>query len=167
VGWFSNDKGNTLAEFAVTLAIMATLAMTAAPKFSSVGENAKAKQTKANMQKILKSAEWWYHHQVEISGMGTFPGQVRRTDDIGELQDYNENRRIEIEDIANSEFVPVWEDTIFLHLFDNDTIKSPYQDGDYQYAILGGSGTGDAIISPIFVIVDMENTEDFYLYFKP
>ena len=32
---------------------------------------------------------------------------------------------------------------------------------------LGGSGTGDAIVSPIFVIVDMENTEDFYLYFKP
>ena len=112
-----NERGNSLAEFAVTLAIMATLAVTAAPKFSSVGENAKAKQTKANMQKILKSAEWWYHHQVEVTGMGTFPGQVRRTDNIGVLEDYNNNRRIEIEDITESEFVPVWEDTIFLHLY--------------------------------------------------
>ena len=99
--------------------------------------------------------------------MGTFPGQVRRTDNIGVLEDYNSNRRIEIEDIVDSEFVSVWEDTIFLHLFDNDTISSPYQDGDYQYAILGGSGTGDAIVSPIFTIVDKENVEDFYLYFKP
>ena len=162
-----NNKGNSLAEFAVTLAIMATLTVTAMPKFSAVGENAKAKQTKANMQKILKSAEWWYHHQVEVTGMGTFPGQVRRTDNIGVLEDYNSNRRIEIEDIVDSEFVSVWEDTIFLHLFDNDTISSPYQDGDYQYAILGGSGTGDAIVSPIFAIVDKENVEDFYLYFKP
>ena len=162
-----NERGNSLAEFAVTLAIMATLAVTAAPKFSSVGENAKAKQTKANMQKILKSAEWWYHHQVEVTGMGTFPGQVRRTDNIGVLEDYNNNRRIEIEDITESEFVPVWEDTIFLHLFDNDTIKSPYQDGDYHYAILGGGGIGDAIVSPIFVVVDKESVEDFYLYFKP
>lgn len=162
-----NNRGNTLAEFAVTLAIMATLTVTAMPKFSAVGENAKAKQTKANMQKILKSAEWWYHHQVEVTGMGTFPGQVRRTDNIGVLEDYNSNRRIEIEDIVDSEFVSVWEDTIFLHLFDNDTISSPYQDGDYQYAILGGSGTGDAIVSPIFAIVDKENVEDFYLYFKP
>ena len=162
-----DDKGNSLAEFAVTLAIMATLAMTAAPRFSSVGENAKAKQTKSNIEKILKSAEWWYHHQVEVTGMGTFPGQVRRTDNIGILQDYNENRRIEEEDIQNSEFVSVWEDTVFLHLFDNDTIKSPYQDGNYQYAILGGSGIGDEIISPILVIVDLESVEDFYLYFKP
>ena len=55
---------------------------------------------------------------------------------------------------------------IFL-MFDNDTIKSPYQDGRYLYAILGGSGTGNAIVSPIFVVIDEENPEDFNKYYKP
>ncbi len=37
--------GQSLAEFAVTTAMMATLATTAAPKFSGVGEGAKEKKT--------------------------------------------------------------------------------------------------------------------------
>ena len=36
-----NRRGQSLAEFAVTTAMMATLATTAAPKFSGVGEGAK------------------------------------------------------------------------------------------------------------------------------
>jgi len=40
-----NKKGQTLAEFAVTIAMMATLATTAAPKFSGVGEGAKEKKS--------------------------------------------------------------------------------------------------------------------------
>ncbi len=46
-----NNKGNSLAEFTVTMAIMATLATTAAPAFSRISEGAKAKQTKANLEK--------------------------------------------------------------------------------------------------------------------
>ena len=49
-----SNKGNSLAEFAVTMAIMATLATTSAPAFSRIGEGAKAKQTKANLEKIVK-----------------------------------------------------------------------------------------------------------------
>ncbi len=37
-------KGNSLAEFAVTTAMMATLATTAAPRFSGIGEGAKEKR---------------------------------------------------------------------------------------------------------------------------
>ena len=44
------NSGNSLAEFAVTMAIMATLATTAAPAFSRIGEGAKAKQTKRNLE---------------------------------------------------------------------------------------------------------------------
>ena len=40
--YLKSTSGNTLAEFAVTTAMMATLATTAAPKFSGVGEGAKA-----------------------------------------------------------------------------------------------------------------------------
>ena len=46
-------KGQSLAEFAVTTAMMATLATTAAPKFSGVGEGAKEKKTLADIDKIM------------------------------------------------------------------------------------------------------------------
>ena len=48
-------NGQSLAEFAVTTAMMATLATTAAPKFSGVGEGAKEKKTLADIDKILKA----------------------------------------------------------------------------------------------------------------
>ena len=119
------------------------------------------------MEKILKAVEFWYNHQIEVSGMGKFPTQNHRTDNIGTIEDENNNRRIEIEELEGAEFIRVWSDTTFLHLFDNDTLKSPYQDGGYEYAIIGGSGTGNQIVSPIFVLVDREQVEDFYLYYKP
>tara|TARA_R110000824_G_scaffold176236_1_gene355098 strand:+ start:144 stop:641 length:498 start_codon:yes stop_codon:yes gene_type:complete len=161
------NKGNSLAEFTVTLALMATLASTAAPAFSRIGEGAKAKQTKRNLDKIVRASEMWYNQQLELYGMGRFPSQVHRTSNVGEVIDDNNNRRIEVAELEGSTFVPVWGDTSFLHLFDNDTIKSPYQEGDYKFAIIGGSGTGNDIVSPIFVVVDIENIEDFYLYYKP
>ena len=48
-----NTKGNSLAEFAVTTAMMATLATTAAPKFGAVGAGAKEKKTMASIDKII------------------------------------------------------------------------------------------------------------------
>ena len=162
-----SNKGNSLAEFTVTMAIMATLATTAAPAFSRISEGAKAKQTKANLEKITKASQMWYNQQVEIYGMGKFPSQAHRTSSIGDIKDFNNNRRIEKDEILNAQFVPVFNDTSFLHLFDNDTIKSPYQSGRYEYAIIGGSGTGNSIINPIFIVVDVEKPVDFYKYYKP
>ena len=52
---FKKVNGQSLAEFAVTTAMMATLATTAAPKFSGVGEGAKEKKTLADIDKILKT----------------------------------------------------------------------------------------------------------------
>ena len=46
-------SGNSLAEFAVTIAMMATLATTAAPRFSGIGEGAKAKKTLSEIDKIV------------------------------------------------------------------------------------------------------------------
>jgi len=51
-----NSKGNSLAEFAVTTAMMATLATTAAPKFAGIGEAAKEKKTLAKLTIII-----WEH----------------------------------------------------------------------------------------------------------
>ena len=61
-------SGNTLAEFAVTTAMMATLATTAAPKFSGVGEGAKEKKTLADIDKIVKSANNFYNAKVTEEG---------------------------------------------------------------------------------------------------
>ena len=47
-----NISGNSLAEFAVTTAMMATLATTAAPRFSGIGEGAKEKKSLAEIDKI-------------------------------------------------------------------------------------------------------------------
>ena len=61
-------NGQSLAEFAVTTAMMATLATTAAPKFSGVGEGAKEKKTMSDIDKILKAANNFYNTQVTEAG---------------------------------------------------------------------------------------------------
>ena len=73
--YFKRVNGQSLAEFAVTTAMMATLATTAAPKFSGVGEGAKEKKTLADIDKILKSANNFYNERVTKDGRGRFPGQ--------------------------------------------------------------------------------------------
>ena len=88
--WFTNliktlksRKGNSLAEFAVTTAMMATLATTAAPKFGQVGAGAKEKKTMANIDKILTVANNYYNQQLSEEGKGRFPGQEKYDVPVG------------------------------------------------------------------------------------
>jgi len=78
-----STRGNSLAEFAVTTAMMATLATTAAPKFSGVGEGAKEKKTMADIDKIVKSANNFYNSKVTEEGRGRFPGQLKYDEAVG------------------------------------------------------------------------------------
>ena len=78
-----STRGNSLAEFAVTTAMMATLATTAAPKFSGVGEGAKEKKTLADIDKIVKSANNFYNSKVTTEGRGRFPGQTKYDAAVG------------------------------------------------------------------------------------
>jgi len=80
--YFKRVDGQSLAEFAVTTAMMATLATTAAPKFSGVGEGAKEKKTLSDIDKILKSANNFYNEQVTKAGRGRFPGQTKYNDPV-------------------------------------------------------------------------------------
>lgn len=75
-------SGQSLAEFAVTTAMMATLATTAAPKFSGVGEGAKEKKTLADIDKIIKSANNFYNAKVTSDGRGRFPGQEKYNETV-------------------------------------------------------------------------------------
>ena len=81
--YLKSTSGNTLAEFAVTTAMMATLATTAAPKFSGVGEGAKEKKTLADIDKIVKSANNFYNSMVTEEGRGRFPGQAKYDEAVG------------------------------------------------------------------------------------
>ena len=78
-----SNKGNSLAEFAVTTAMMATLASTAAPKFGSVGDGAKEKKTMASIDKILTVANNYYNAKVSEEGRGRFPGQSKYDSKVG------------------------------------------------------------------------------------
>ena len=81
--YLKSTNGNSLAEFAVTTAMMATLATTAAPKFSGVGEGAKEKKTMADIDKIVKSANNFYNQKVTEEGRGRFPGQSKYDAKVG------------------------------------------------------------------------------------
>jgi hypothetical protein len=76
-------RGNSLAEFAVTTAMMATLATTAAPKFGSVGAGAKEKKSMNNIDKILTVANNYYNAAVSEEGKGRFPGQSKYDSEVG------------------------------------------------------------------------------------
>ena len=76
-------KGNSLAEFAVTTAMMATLAATAAPQFGSVGEGAKEKKTMNNIDKIVQAANKYYNAKLDVEGRGRFPGQSKYDSKVG------------------------------------------------------------------------------------
>ena len=68
-------KGNSLAEFATTTALMATLAATAAPKLSEMSEGAKAEKSRNELDKLVKQAGQFYQDTADNEGRGRFPGQ--------------------------------------------------------------------------------------------
>jgi len=86
----NKESGNSLAEFAVTTAMMATLATTAAPKFSGVGEGAKEKKTLSDIDKIITASNNFYNDRVSQDGRGRFPGQNKFDEAVpeGSSHDY-------------------------------------------------------------------------------
>tara|TARA_B100001778_G_scaffold228509_1_gene189889 strand:+ start:1656 stop:2363 length:708 start_codon:yes stop_codon:yes gene_type:complete len=78
-----SNTGNSLAEFAVTTAMMATLATTAAPKFGQIGAGAKEKKTIANIDKIITVANNFYNQTLSEEGKGRFPGQSKYDSPVG------------------------------------------------------------------------------------
>ena len=75
--------GNTLMEFAVTTAMMSILAATAAPKLSSLAENARAEKTMAELDKIAGQAANFYQETAATEGRGRFPGQDKYNLKVG------------------------------------------------------------------------------------
>ena len=72
-----NTSGGSLAEFATTTALMATLAATATPKLSEMAENSKREKTMNEIDKIMSKAQQFYQDTADLEGRGRFPGQGR------------------------------------------------------------------------------------------
>ena len=73
-------RGNSLAEFAVTTALMGTMATTAAPKLSGVGTGAQKAKSVANIDKIISAASTWFNDHN-----GIFPGQALYSEQLGSV----------------------------------------------------------------------------------
>ena len=76
-------KGNSLAEFATTTALMATLAATAAPKLSEMSEGTKAEKSRNEIDKIVKQGGQFYQDTADEEGRGRFPNQAKFNQSIG------------------------------------------------------------------------------------
>ncbi len=75
--YLKHSHGNSLAEFATTTALMATLAATASPKLSEMAENSKREKTMNEIGKIIQQGQQFYQDKADIEGRGRFPGQGR------------------------------------------------------------------------------------------
>ena len=76
-------KGNSLAEFATTTALMATLAATAAPKLSEMSEGTKGEKSRNEIDKLIKQAGSYYQDTADDEGRGRFPGQSKFNVSVG------------------------------------------------------------------------------------
>ena len=77
------DRGNSLLEFAVVSALMATLAATATPKLSLLSELAKGEKSKNEIDKIMTQARTFYQSTQDKEGRGRFPGQEKFNRPVG------------------------------------------------------------------------------------
>ena len=141
-----NNKGNSLAEFAVTAAMMATLATTAAPRFAGVGETARQNQTMSNLDKIAKMAHSFYLNKGDPQtdnnpmgeGQGRIPGQERYDTQIGGYE-----RLTELESILNEQFNK-WDDaegSNWRSVF-GTAIANPSYAGEYNFTDDDGAKLG-------------------------
>lgn len=64
-------------EFAVTTAMMAILAATAAPKLSMLTENARMQKSTAELDKLSRQALSFFQEKAAVEGRGRFPGQEK------------------------------------------------------------------------------------------
>jgi hypothetical protein len=130
-------RGNSLAEFAVTTAMMATLATTAAPKFGAVGSGAKEKKTMNNIDKLLTVANNYYNAAVSEEGKGRFPGQSKYDSQVGGVsltngQDTDEALETYVEDILENIDVYTADNSDFVYVFSPAVDDEDALQGDWM-----------------------------------
>ena len=147
-------KGNSLAEFAVTTAMMATLATTAAPKFGGVGTGAKEKKTMNNIDKIISVGNNFYNQAISDEGRGRFPGQTKYDEGVGGVT--------LSEGVTTDEALEIYLETILdgLEAYDDDL-------SDFVYVFSPNATDDDAVdgdwmtLSNSTILYDTDGSADF------
>jgi len=80
-------KGQSLAEFAVITAMMATFIATAVPKYSELMEIGKINKSIQELDKILVQAKNFYETTATLEGRGRLPGQDKFDMKVGGYTD--------------------------------------------------------------------------------
>jgi len=140
-------NGNSLAEFATTTALMATLAATAAPKLSDMAEGTMAEKSMNEIDKILTQARNHYQTTAEEEGRGRFPGQEKFDVQVG-------GYAIESDLIADLTSVVSWNDSKLSNwcsVFGISNEAAPRPENcvvvdDHDRTHTGNGVTGDAAI---------------------
>jgi hypothetical protein len=81
--FFRRNSGQSLAEFAVITAMMATFIATASAKLSDMMEGSKVRKVEEEMDKILVQAQNFYQETSAQEGRGRFPGQDKYNMPVG------------------------------------------------------------------------------------
>ena len=81
--FFRRNSGQSLAEFAVITAMMATFIATASAKLSDMMEGSKVRKAEEEMDKILVQAQNFYQETAAQEGRGRFPGQDKYNMAVG------------------------------------------------------------------------------------
>ena len=92
-------KGQSLAEFAVITAMMATFITTALPALSNVMEAGKQQKAIDELDKLLLQAKNFYEETAALEGRGRLPGQDKYIYRVGEYDDI-ESLLTDIEDFT-------------------------------------------------------------------
>ena len=157
-----SNKGNSLAEFAVTTAMMATLATTAAPKFGAVGDGAKQKKTMNNIDKILTVANNYYNQAVSEEGKGRFPGQSKYDSQVGGIglaENQTTDQALEeyIDDVLADIVKYTDDNSDFVYVFSPSVDDEDALAGDW----MSTSVQGDASTHQVDVLFDTDGAADF------
>ena len=99
-------KGQSLAEFAVITAMMATFVTTSIPKFSEIMEIGKENKSIQELDKLLVQAKNFYDETATLEGRGRLAGQDKYDLQIGQYTDT----------------LDVFNDLKLFTTFDNETI---------------------------------------------
>lgn len=81
------NRGQSLAEFAVITAMMATFIVTAIPKYSDIMEMGKGNKSVEELDKLLIQAKNFYETTSNLEGRGRLPGQDKYNMQVGGYSD--------------------------------------------------------------------------------
>ena len=125
-----STNGQSLAEFAVITAMMATFITTAMPKFSDMMESGKANKSIDELDKLLLQAKNFYETTAAIEGRGRLPGQDKFDKAVGGYSS--------VIDVINdletfSSFTNEEQGVKWVSVFGTENPKAPKPNGSFFY----------------------------------